>query len=140
MERVKILVVEDEVIIAKDIQMSLQQFGYSVPSTVVSGEQAIRKAEGEKPDLIIMDIVLQGEMDGIETASIIRSRFDIPIIYLTSYSDKNTQERAKATKPYGYILKPFEETLVDTTIKMALSNHKMEKRLRESKKEAFSTP
>jgi CheY-like chemotaxis protein len=140
MERVKILVVEDEVIIAKDIQMSLQQLGYSVPSTVVSGEQAIRKAEGEKPDLIIMDIVLQGEMDGIETASIIRSRFDIPIIYLTSYSDKNTQDRAKATEPYGYILKPFEETLVDTTIKMALLNHKMEKRLRESEKEAFSTP
>jgi len=136
----KILVVEDEGIIAKDIQMSLRHLGYEVPSTVASGEQAIKKAEVEKPDLILMDIVLQGEMDGIEAATRIRSRFDIPVIYLTSYSDKETMERAKGTEPYGYILKPFDESKVDTTIKMALLKHKMEKSFRERKKAAFSTP
>ncbi len=132
MAETRILVVEDEVIVAEDIRRTLQNQGYAVPSTVTSGEDAIKKAKENNPDLALMDIFLQGEMDGIETAKQMRS-LDIPVIYLTAYSDKKILERAKITEPFGYIIKPFKERELNITIEMALFKHKMEKELYESR-------
>jgi signal transduction histidine kinase len=129
---VKILVVEDESIVAKDIERCLKNLGYTVSATVVSGEEAIKKAGEDKPDLVLMDIVLQGEMDGIEAAKQIRSRFNIPIIYLTAYADEAILERAKITEPFGYILKPFEDRELHIIIEIAVYRHKMEMKLKET--------
>src|SRR5688572_9412146 len=123
---VQIMVVEDEKIVAKDIQNRLRNFGYSVPFIVSSGEEAIKKIEESQPDIVLMDIMLAGESDGIETAKMIRERFNIPVIYLTAYADDSTLDRAKISEPFGYILKPFEERELYTTIEMALYKHKME--------------
>ena len=131
MRKTQIMVVEDESIIAKDIEMSLHKLGYSVCSLASSGEEAIRKAEENRPDLVLMDIVLQGEMSGVEAAGQIRSQFDIPVIYLTAYADKETLNLAKITEPFGYMLKPFEEKKTHTAIEMALYKHKREKALKE---------
>ena len=120
----QILVVEDERIVADDIKMSLQRLGYVVSGMASSGEEAVKKAEETHPDLVLMDIVLEGETDGVEAASVIRFRFDIPVVYLTAYSDKKTLERAKVTEPFGYILKPFEDREVYTCLKV-LSNNKV---------------
>jgi PAS domain S-box-containing protein/putative nucleotidyltransferase with HDIG domain len=132
MKKKQILVVEDERIVADDIKMSLQRLGYDVPGMTSSGEEAVKKAEETHPDLVLMDIVLEGEMDGVEAASAIRSRFDIPVVYLTAYSDKKTLERAKVTEPFGYILKPFKDRDLYTTIEMAIYKHKMGNILKES--------
>ena len=132
MANAQILVVEDEGIIAKDIQNTLESLGYAVPAIASSGEEAIKKATETLPDLVLMDIVLTGHMDGVEAAGQIRDRFDIPVVYLTAYADNKTLQRAKITEPYGYILKPFSERELYTTIEMALYKHKMEKKLRES--------
>ena len=91
----KILVVEDETIVARDIQQSLTRLGYDVPTTATSGEEAIRKTKEIDPDLILMDIVLKGQMDGVETVRQINRQFDVPVIYLTAYADDATLERAK---------------------------------------------
>jgi PAS domain S-box-containing protein len=139
MARIKILVVEDEIIVAKDIKMRLENLGYSVSSLVSSGEEAIREAEENNPDLVLMDIVLQGEMDGIEAADQIRSHFNIPVIYLTAYADEKMLERAKRTGPFGYIIKPFDDRDLHTTIEVAFYKNKMEKRLRESERWLFTT-
>ncbi len=128
----QILIVEDEGIIAKDIQNTLEGLGYAVPAIASSGEGAIKKAAEALPDLVLMDIVLEGHMDGVEAAEQIRDRLDIPVVYLTAYADNKTLQRAKVTEPYGYILKPFSERELYTTIEMALYKHKMEKKLRES--------
>jgi len=124
MKTIQILVVEDERIVADDIKMIVQRLGYVVSGMASSGEEAVKKAEEIHPDLVLMDIVLEGKMDGVESASIIRYRFDIPVVYLTSYSDKKTLERAKVTEPFGYILKPFEDREVYTCLKV-LSNNKV---------------
>lgn len=129
---VKVLVVEDERIVAKDIQNTLKNLGYEVPVIASTGEEAIKKAAELKPDIVLMDIVLKGEIDGITAASQIRSKFKIPIIYLTAYEDEDTLDRAKITEPLGYILKPFEERDLHTTLEMALYNHTMEIKLQES--------
>ena len=134
MGKMNILVVEDERIVAEDIKMRLQKLGYAVPGVAFSGEEAVKKAENMQPDLVLMDIVLEKKMSGIEAASIISSRFNIPIIYLTAYADNKTLERAKITEPFGYILKPFEDREVYTTIEMALYKHKMGNMLKESEK------
>ncbi len=128
----RILVVEDESIIAADIKGCLQNLGYAVTSIARSGEEAIKKAEENNPDLVLMDIMLRGEMDGIETACQIRSRFNIPVVYLTAYSDEKLLERAKITEPFGYIIKPFNERELHTNIEIALYKHKMEQKLKES--------
>jgi len=128
----RIMVVEDEWVISDDIQKSLKKLGYAVSSAVATGEGAIQKAEEDMPDLILMDIALQGDMDGIEAAGQIRSRFNIPVIYLTAYDDNATLERAKITGPFGYMIKPFKERELHTTIEMALSKHKTEIKLKES--------
>lgn len=130
----RILVVEDEIIIAEDIQRKLKRMGYDVPSIVSSGEEAIKNIKVNIPDLILMDIVIHGEMDGIETAGQIHSLFDIPVVYLTAYADEKTLERAKITEPFGYLIKPFKERELQITIEIALYKHKMEKKLKESER------
>ncbi len=125
MTEAKILVVEDENIVALEIKKRLQKLGYIVPGVASTGEDAISKAEGILPDLVLMDIMLKGEIDGINAAGEIRKRFNIPVIYLTAYSDGDTIERAKLTEPYGYILKPFEEDDLRTAIEIALYRHQM---------------
>ena len=139
MSTTKILIVEDERITAEDMKEALEDVGYEVSDMVSSGEEAIIKAKELRPDLVLMDIMLEGEMDGIEAAEQIRERFGIPVIYLTAYSDPSTVQRAKITEPSGYILKdpfgflhkPFEESELNTAIEITLHKHKMEKKLRE---------
>jgi diguanylate cyclase (GGDEF)-like protein len=119
----KILIVEDESIIAEDISDSLISLGYRITGMVYSGEEAIEAAAKCRPDLVLMDVNLQGEIDGITAAAEIRSRFQIPVVYLTAYADENTLRRVSATKPFGYIVKPFEEKNLHTTIQLALHRH-----------------
>jgi PAS domain S-box-containing protein len=131
----KILVVEDERITAEDIKSGLESAGYKVPALVSSGKDAIEKAGELKPDLVLMDIKLKGKMDGIAAAGQIKLLYDIPVIYLTAYSDEYTVQRAKITEPSGYIIKestglvkkPFEESELHTAIEITLYRHKMEK-------------
>ncbi|NJD76768.1 MAG: response regulator [Candidatus Methanoperedens sp.] len=137
MTKVRILVVEDERIVAEDLRVRLQKMGYAVPSTVSSGDEAVRELEKNGTDLVIMDIVIKGGMDGIETADIIRSRFDVPVVYLTAYTDEEMLNRARITEPFGYIVKPFDERELHITIEMALYKSKMENKLKEAK-ERFS--
>ena len=126
MKKIKTLIVEDEIFVAKDLQMYLEKLGYKVASMVPSGEQAIQEIENEVPDLVLMDIVLQEGMDGIETAEIIHSRFDIPVIYLTAHEEKAMFERAKKTEPFGYVTKPFQGEDLRKVIEIALFKHKAE--------------
>ncbi len=128
----RILVVEDEMIISKDIQRSLRRLGYEVVGAAASGADALEKAQSTRPDLVLMDIHIQGAMDGIDTAQQIRERLAIPVIYLTAFADGPTLERAKLTEPYGYLIKPFEERELSVTIEMGLSKHSMEQRLQAS--------
>jgi len=132
MGKKRILIVEDEVIIAHDIMKTVEDYGYEVVAMVASGDEAIKLARDDSPDLILMDIVIEGEMNGIETAGKISEFSSVPIIYLTSFSDRVTLQSAKNTGPYGYILKPFEERELNITIDMAFFRQKMEGRLQES--------
>lgn len=123
---IRVLVVEDEAIIAKDLQNSLRRLGYAVAAVASSGEDALHQARTTQPDIVLMDIRLKGEMDGIETAGHIREHLHLPVIYLTAHADEAMLQRAKVTGPYGYILKPFEERDLHTAIDMALYNHRAE--------------
>jgi len=120
MAKANIMIVEDEAIIGEEIKISLEDMGYTVTSVVKSGEQAIKKADQDRPDLILMDIRLKGRMDGIEAAELIRSRLDIPVIFLTAYADEDKLERAKLSMPFGYILKPFQDRDLKVAIEMGL--------------------
>ena len=126
MEKARILIVEDETIIAMEIASQLQSLGYEVISIVDTGEKAIQKAEEDKPDLILMDIRIKGEMDGIETAEIIRSQFGIPVVFSTAYANEERLDRAKLTQPFGYLLKPIQERDLKVTLEMALYVAKVE--------------
>lgn len=130
----RIMVVEDEGIIAQDIKNCLEGLGYIVPDVVFTGKEAILRAEELRPDLVLMDIVLKGDIDGIETAAEIRKKYNIPIVYLTAYEDDRTLKRAKMTEPLGYILKPFEERYLRSSIEMALYKHQMETKLKENER------
>jgi PAS domain S-box-containing protein len=132
MPKARILIVEDEGIIAEDLQMSLQDLGYEVSGIVTRGKEAVRTAAETRPDLVLMDVVLQGEMDGIEAANEIHTLLKIPIIYLTAYSDDKMLERAKNTEPFGYLIKPFRDRELRSTIEMALYKNELDNRLRES--------
>ena len=121
-----VLVVEDEKIVSKDIQLSLKKLGYNVVGTADTGEMAIQEALEKKPDVVLMDIMLKGTMNGIEAAMQIRESLNIPVIYLTAYTDGSTLERAKKTEPHGYIIKPFKEVDIHTTIEMAIYKHSKE--------------
>ncbi|MFP4642108.1 MAG: response regulator [Dehalococcoidia bacterium] len=126
MAKRRILVVEDESIIASEIRGALGELGYTVVDVVGSGEEAVEKTGKHTPDLVLMDIVLQGEMDGIQAAEEIRSRHNIPVVYLTAYTDENTMQRAKISEPYGYIVKPFEDRELHSNIEMAIYKHEAE--------------
>ncbi|GAB5538123.1 MAG: hypothetical protein Salg2KO_02260 [Salibacteraceae bacterium] len=128
-----ILVVEDESIVAKDIQVCLKKLGYSVIGICSSGEEAIEKAEETQPDLVMMDIMLKGELSGIQAAAAIREKRDIPIIFLTAYTDRDTVDKAKETEPYGYIIKPFKEIDIQTAIEIALYKHSKEKAVKKER-------
>ncbi|MCX7021436.1 MAG: PAS domain S-box protein [bacterium] len=128
----KVLVVEDEIIVARDIENRLNNLGYTVVGLASTGKEAVRSALDTIPDLVLMDIMLKGEMDGIQAAERINRELDIPIVYLTAYADETTLERAKITGPFGYIIKPFEQRGLHTTIETALYKHELEKKLKVS--------
>ncbi|MFQ5449521.1 MAG: ATP-binding protein [Nitrospinaceae bacterium] len=138
-QKPRILIVEDESIVAKNISHCLGRNGYEVVGKISSGKSAIQFCEKSKPDLVLMDIVLKGEIDGIEAAEQIRSRFHIPIVYLTTYTDHKTLDRAKNTQPYGYLVKPFDERDLHTCIETTLFNHHQGEILRERKNWFSST-
>jgi len=130
MSKIRILVVEDEGIIGKDIERALTQLMYEVCARVMTGADAIAKAREFRPDVVLMDIVLRGDMDGIEAADVIRKEMDIPVIYLTAYTDEEKIGRASVTEPFAYIVKPFEDRELHSNIQMALYRHSVEKRLK----------
>lgn len=131
MDKTRILVVEDEGIVAEDLREGLQQLGYEVAAVAHSGQEALAYTEAVHPDLVLMDIEIQGEMDGVETAKKVREQFRIPVVYLTAHADAGTLERIKQTEPYGYILKPFRSREVHTMIEVGLYRHRMEMRSRQ---------
>jgi len=128
----KIMIVEDEGIVAMDIRRQLTDFGYEVVGTAFSGGQAISLAHEHRPDLVMMDIVLKGDMDGISAAQAIQDALHIPVIFLTAYSDPATLRRAKTTGAYGYLIKPFRPDELHASIEVALYKHQLERKLKES--------
>lgn len=131
-DQAKILIVEDEGIVARDIQNMLKRLGFARSTIAYSGREVLSRAREFRPDLVLMDIKLKGKIDGIQVAEQLRNKFDIPIVFLTAYSDHNTLQQAKISVPYGYILKPVEMRELQTGIDMALYRHRIEKNLRES--------
>ena len=127
----RILVVEDERIVARSLRKQLTTLGYEVIATVPSGDEAIRQAGKHRPDLVLMDINLEGPMDGVEAAATIRQQFRLPVVYVTAYPNEEVLERAKITEPFGYILKPYEDRELHVVIEAALYKHRMERRQQE---------
>lgn len=135
----KILVVEDEIIVAVNLGQKLKKLGYDLVGITSSGEEAIQKAEENHPDLVLMDINIEGNLDGIQTAELLRNRFQTPVIYLTAYADENTLNRAKRTQPLGYIVKPFESDQLRSSIEVALYKNELEHRNRKNEESLKST-
>src|SRR4051794_29207280 len=129
----RILVVEDQRLIAADIENTLKKLGYVVVGNVSSGEDAISKSEELRPELVLMDVHLRGELDGIQAAEVIRDRLNVPVVYLTAYADEETILRAKKTTPFGYLVKPFNERELRATIEIAFYTHRMERTLADEK-------
>ena len=127
----RILIVEDEMVVALELQHRLAGMGFEVLGVAPSGQRAIHRAREERPDIVLMDIILAGKMDGVEASGIIRNSLDIPVIFLTAHADTRTLERAEATQPFGYILKPFNARELQITIEIALYKHQKEKTARE---------
>ncbi len=141
MPKARVMIVEDEVIIGMDLKMQLESFGYEVPSLVASGEAALSLVKEESPDIVLMDIVLKGSMDGIECAEKMRSDYDIPIIFTTAYADRERLNKVKFVLPFGYLIKPYNERNLQVTMEMALytakiqaERKKTEEALRESER------
>ncbi|WP_167512646.1 hybrid sensor histidine kinase/response regulator [Oceanidesulfovibrio marinus] len=130
MNDVKIMVVDDERIVALDIRRTLERLGYSVPAVCSSGEEAVRTTGEVRPDLVLMDIRLHGDMDGVQAADEIYRQYSIPVIFLTAYSDEETLQRAKRSEPFGYLIKPFAERELNSTIEIALYKFHSESKLR----------
>ena len=126
----RIMLVEDELITALDIQRMLECVGYEVSATISTGEEAVRRARDINPDLIIMDIFLSSTMDGIEATDIIVKQLDIPVIFLTANADTNTLKRADKTKHYGYLIKPIKQSDLGSIISTAIQRHVIEHRKR----------
>ncbi len=120
MEKTQVLIVEDDGIIAMDLESRMKQLGHGVTSVVAYGEKVIEKIKENEPDVVLMDIILKGEIDGIEAAEEIRTQYDIPVIFITGYADKERLKRAKLAYPFGFILKPFSDKDLEVTIEMAL--------------------
>jgi len=125
----RIFIIEDDAIEAMDIKINLESMGYEVLGMAGSGEEALQKLSQSKPDIVLIDIVIKGAMNGVEVAHKIKNEFDLPFIYLTSHSEETTMEKAKITEPFGYVIKPFDVTELKYTIEIALYKHKMEKKL-----------
>jgi len=130
----RILIVEDESIVAFNLQQRLSQLGYEVPHVAVSGQQSLDFVSQSRPDLVLMDIHIEGDMDGIEVAARLNQDRPVPVIYLTAYSEDSTLERARKTRPYGYLIKPFSERELHATIQMALERHAVEEALVENRR------
>jgi DNA-binding LytR/AlgR family response regulator len=126
MGKISVLVVEDESIVSKDIQYSLKKLGYNVVGVAATGEKAIELCGEKLPDIILMDIMLKGDINGIEASTRIKESYNIPVIFLTAYADENTLSKAKVTEPYAYIIKPFKEIDLHTSIEMAFYKHSKE--------------
>lgn len=127
-----IMIVEDEIVVAMELEEKLRSMGYQVSAVVSSGEAAVSGVESARPDLILMDIRLHGKIDGIQAAGLISQRHDVPVIYLTAYADDSTLNRAKLTQPFGYLIKPFSEKELRTTIEVSLYRHQQEKKTRQN--------
>ncbi|MGB7969880.1 MAG: ATP-binding protein [Methanobacterium sp.] len=125
----KILIVEDDAIESMDIKINLENMGYEVSAVISSGEEALPMISQHMPDLVLMDIILKGKMNGVEVAQKIKDEYDLPVIYLTSNSEEKTLEKAKLTEPFGYVIKPYDIVLLRYTIEIGLYKHKMEKKL-----------
>lgn len=139
MAKARIMVVEDDRIVARDIREQLARIGHSVVAVAHSGEAAVDLAIGERPDLVLMDIRLEGRMDGIDAAQVIRTQCQIPVVFLTAYADDETVRRASRAEPFGYLLKPFEDLHLRSVIAMALHKHAAERKLRESERRFEAT-
>lgn len=122
----RILIIEDEAIVAADLEDHLIRLGYSVVGTANSGEEALKLAAEHKPDLVLSDIMIQGDMDGTQTAVYLRKDYNIPVVFLTAYSSDSVVQKAKVSGPFGYILKPFEERELQIAIEMGIYKHRME--------------
>ena len=122
----RILVVEDEQLVADDLRETLEILGYDVAALATSGEEAIAKVAATQPHLVLMDIRLEGEMDGIEASQVIQADFQVPVIYLTANTDRATLDRVKQSQPFGYLIKPFSEKSLATTIEIALARYQAE--------------
>jgi CheY-like chemotaxis protein len=137
-DRARLLVVEDEAVVAIDVRGHLERLGYEVLAVADTGEEACRLAAELAPDLVLMDIQLRGAMDGIEAGAQIRRELSLPVIYLTAYADEETLARAKTTGPHGYVLKPFDERDLHVTLEVALHKHRLERRLEDSHQELLA--
>lgn len=137
--KAKILIVEDSFIVALHLQTTLESDQYEVVAKLDSGEGALAFLEHSRPDLVLMDIMLNGKMDGIETATVIKSKYNLPVIYITALTDKETIQRAKIIEPFGYLTKPFEDREIFTVIEMALYKHGIDSKLKASEEKYFST-
>ena len=126
MGKINVLVVEDESIVSKDIQYSLKKLGYNVVGVAATGHKAIELCGEKLPDIILMDIMLKGDINGIKASTRIKEVYNIPVIFLTAYADENTLSKAKVTEPYAYIIKPFKEIDLHTSIEMAFYKHSKE--------------
>lgn len=133
----KILIVEDESIVAKDLELTLNHLGYEVIGNCDNGEDAYQIALDKKPDLLLMDIFIKGNIDGIDTASRIKKEFSVPVVYLTAFSDESTLNRAKETKPHGYLTKPFDEKDLYITVEMVLNKSRLEQELEAEKQKTL---
>lgn len=138
MNHINVLVVEDESIVSKDIQHSLKKLGYNVVGAAATGEKALELIKSESPDIVLMDIMLKGNMNGIEVSEVVKKEYNIPIIFLTAYADESTLSKAKVTEPYGYIIKPFKEIDLHTSIEMALYKHKKARELEKERDFLYS--
>ena len=133
----KILIVEDEFIVAADLSARLSRMGYAIIGTVASGIEALEKVQQESPDLVLMDIVIKGDLDGIAIAEIINQEYNTPVVFLTAYTDRDTFSRAKTSKPFGYITKPFQTKTLQIAVEIALQRHEIETKIRQ---ESLPTP
>lgn len=138
MEKLNIFIVEDESIVAKDIQNNLIKLGYNVLGIANNGNDAIEQIKNLNPDVVLMDIMIKGDLTGIEVAEQIKKFVNVPVIFLTAYADESTLSRAKVTEPYGYILKPFKEIDLHSTIEMAVYKHQKDAALQKERDFLYS--
>ena len=139
MSRKTLVVVEDEVLVARDIKARLTRMGYEVLATASRGEEAVEKVLRLRPDLVLMDINIIGEMDGVDAAINIHVQYDVPVIFCTAYSNRETLERAQVAGPYGYVLKPFNNRELEINIEIALYKHAVEKDLADTRRHLDAT-